>query len=318
MILRGLQAAGRRPTVTRKQGGPQRDLKERPLSSPASTESPEACVLDVVLLIKAALMGIVEGLTEFLPISSTGHLILAGSLLDFVGEKSKVFEIAIQTGAIFAVILVYWQRIRDTVLGLATQSSARRFALNVVIGFLPAVVLGLAFGKVVKEHLFTPVVVATTFILGAFVILWAEKRQASHERVATVDDMTPLDALKVGLVQCFALIPGTSRSGSTIIGGMLMGLSRQAATDFSFFLGIPTLVGAGAYSLYKARGLLSMADLPVFLVGLVFSFLSAWLCVRWLLRYVATHNFIPFAWYRIAFGIVVLVTAWTGWVQWVD
>jgi undecaprenyl-diphosphatase len=274
--------------------------------------------LDLVLMIKAALMGIVEGLTEFLPISSTGHLILAASLLDFTGEKVKVFEIAIQTGAIFAVILVYWQRIRETIAGLTSEPRAQKFALNVLIGFLPAVVLGLAVGKIVKAHLFTPVVVGSTFILGAFVILWAERRQAAQVRVQTVDDMTALDALKVGLVQCFALIPGTSRSGATIIGGMLMGLSRQAATDFSFFLGIPTLIGAGAYSLYKARDLLSMADLPLFLVGLVFSFFSAWLCVRWLLRYVATHNFVPFAWYRIVFGIVVLVTAWTGWVQWVD
>ena len=274
--------------------------------------------MDVILLIKAAIMGIVEGLTEFLPISSTGHLILAGSLLGFTGEKFKVFEIAIQTGAIFAVILVYWERVRQTVTGLTSQPQAQRFALNVVIGFLPAVILGLAFGKLVKAHLFTPTVVGSMFIVGAFVILWAERRQAAHVRVHTVDDMTALDALKVGVVQCFALVPGTSRSGSTIIGGMLMGLSRQAATDFSFFLGIPTLVGAGAYSLYKARDQLSMADVPLFATGLVFSFLSAWLCVRWLIRYVATHNFVPFAWYRIAFGVLVLVTAWTGWVEWVD
>jgi undecaprenyl-diphosphatase len=274
--------------------------------------------LDIVLFLKAAVMGIVEGLTEFLPISSTGHLILAGSLLNFTGEKVKVFEIAIQTGAIFAVILVYWQRIRETVLGLASQPKAQRFALNVLIGFLPAVVLGLIFGKAVKAHLFTPVVVGTTFILGAFVILWAERRPQSATRIHSVDDMSPMDALKVGLVQCFALVPGTSRSGATIIGGMLLGLSRQAATDFSFFLGIPTLVGAGAYSLYKARDMLSMADLPLFLTGLVFAFLSAWLCVRWLLKYVANHNFVPFAWYRIAFGIVVLVTAWTGWVNWAE
>lgn len=274
--------------------------------------------MDVLLLIKAAVMGVVEGLTEFLPVSSTGHLILAGSLLRFTGEKVKVFEIAIQTGAIFAVILVYWARIRQTITGLGSEPQARRFTLNVLIGFLPAVVLGLLFGKAVKAHLFTPIVVGSTFILGAFVILWAERRQQASVRVQTVDDMTAVDALKVGLVQCFALVPGTSRSGATIIGGMLMGLSRQAATDFSFFLGIPTLIGAGAYSLLKARNELSMADTPLFLVGLVFSFLSAWMCVRWLLRYVATHNFVPFAWYRIVFGVIVLATAWTGWVQWVD
>jgi len=261
-------------------------------------------------------MGVVEGLTEFLPISSTGHLILAGSLLGFDDDKSKVFDIAIQTGAIFAVILVYWQRLASTASGLGSDPKARRFVLNVAIGFLPAVVLGLLFGKAIKAHLFTPLVVATTFILGAFVILWAERRPASKVRVHTVDDMTPLDALKVGLVQCFAMIPGTSRSGSTIIGGMLLGLSRQAATDFSFFLAIPTLIGAGLYSLYKERALLSVADLPMFAVGLLFSFVSAWLCVRWLLRYVATHNFVPFAWYRIVFGIIVLATAYSGVIQW--
>ncbi|TDS74068.1 undecaprenyl-diphosphate phosphatase [Comamonas sp. JUb58] len=274
--------------------------------------------MDTLLLIKAAIMGVVEGLTEFLPISSTGHLILAGSLLGFDDAKAKVFDIAIQTGAIFAVILVYWQKIRSTVVALPSSRQAQRFALNVFIGFLPAVVLGLLFGKYIKAHLFTPIVVATTFILGGFVILWAEKRQSAHVRVQTVDEMTPLDALKVGLVQCLAMIPGTSRSGSTIIGGMLMGLSRQAATDFSFFLAIPTLIGAGVYSLYKERALLSMADIPMFATGLIFSFISAWLCVRWLLRYIASNSFVPFAWYRIVFGIIVLVTAFSGMVNWVD
>ena len=275
--------------------------------------------MDIVLLVKAAVMGIVEGLTEFLPISSTGHLILAGSLLGgFDDERGKVFEIAIQTGAIFAVIMVYWQKIRSTVVALPRQAKAQRFALNVLIGFLPAVVLGLLFGKVIKEHLFTPAVVASTFIIGGFIILWAEKRPPGSVRVEHVDDLTPWDALKVGLVQCFAMIPGTSRSGSTIIGGMLLGLSRQAATDFSFFLAIPTLIGAGAYSIYKERALLSVADVPLFAVGLVFSFISAWLCVRWLLKFISTHDFIPFAWYRIAFGIVVLATAWSGTVVWAD
>jgi len=274
--------------------------------------------VDTLLLIKAAIMGVVEGLTEFLPISSTGHLILAGSLLGFDDAKAKVFDIAIQTGAIFAVILVYWQKIRSTLVALPSSRQAQRFALNVLIGFLPAVVLGLLFGKYIKAHLFTPTVVATTFILGGFIILWAEKRQVGHVRVQSVDEMTPLDALKVGLVQCLAMVPGTSRSGSTIIGGMLMGLSRQAATDFSFFLAIPTLIGAGVYSLYKERALLSMADIPLFAVGLIFSFISAWLCVRWLLRYIASNSFVPFAWYRIVFGIIVLVTAATGMVTWAD
>jgi len=281
-------------------------------------------LIDIALLGKAAVMGVVEGLTEFLPISSTGHLILAGALLGFDDDKAKVFDIAIQTGAIFAVVLVYWQKIRDTVLALPTQVRAQSFALNVLIAFLPAVVLGLLFGNVIKAHLFTPEVVATTFILGGFVILWAERRQSQAQDVATgtfsrisyVDDMGPMDALKVGLVQCLAMVPGTSRSGATIIGGMLLGLSRKAATDFSFFLAIPTLIGAGMYSLYKERALLSLDDIPLFSVGLVFSFISAWACVRWLLRFVSTHSFVGFAYYRIAFGGVVLATAWSGLVTW--
>ncbi len=264
-------------------------------------------------------MGVVEGITEFLPISSTGHLILAGALLGFDDEKAKVFDIAIQTGAIFAVILVYWQKIRSTLVALPTEKKAQQFALNVLIAFVPAVVLGLLFGKAIKAHLFTPVVVATTFIIGGFIILWAEKLQknaTTNVRVNDVDDMTSMDALKVGLVQCLAMIPGTSRSGATIIGGMLMGLSRKAATDFSFFLAMPTLIGAGVYSLYKERAVLSMADIPMFSVGLVFSFVSAWACVRWLLRYISTNSFVPFAYYRIVFGVIVLITAWTGWVKW--
>ena len=281
-------------------------------------------MIDIVLLAKAALMGIVEGLTEFLPISSTGHLILAGALIGFDDEKAKVFDIAIQTGAIFAVVLVYWSKIKSTVLGLSTQAHARALTLNVFIAFLPAVVLGLLFGKAVKAHLFTPEVVATTFILGGFIILWAERRQAALEdvqigtfaRVQTVEQMSPMDALKVGLAQCLALVPGTSRSGATIIGGMLLGLSRQVATEFTFFLAIPTLMGAGVYSLYKERALLSLADVPLFVVGLVFSFISAWLCVKWLLRFVSTHSFVGFAYYRIAFGIVVLATGWSGMVTW--
>lgn len=275
--------------------------------------------MDLTLLIKAALMGIVEGLTEFLPISSTGHLILAGTLLGFHDEKAKVFDIAIQTGAILAVILVYWQKIRDTVVALPSERQAQRFALNVLIAFFPAVVLGLLAGKAIKAHLFTAEVVATAFIIGGFIILWAEKRQTRPDtapRIHDVDQMDWRDALKLGLVQCLAMIPGTSRSGATIIGGMLLGLSRKAATDFSFYLAIPTLIGAGAYSLYKERALLSMADLPMFGVGLLFSFVSAWLCVRWLLRFISTHNFNGFAWYRIVFGVVVLATAWSGVVDW--
>lgn len=283
--------------------------------------------MDWTLALKAALMGIVEGLTEFLPISSTGHLILAGSLLEFTGETVKVFEIAIQTGAMLAVIWEYRQRLAATVTGLATEPAARRFALNVVVAFLPAVVFGLLLGKIVKAHLFHPVPVALAFIVGGLVILWVERRHrrlfgdrdlqgARRARVETVDDMSGLDALKVGLVQCLALIPGTSRSGATIIGAMMFGFSRKCATEFSFFLGIPTLMGAGAYSVWKQRDLLQWSDLPMFAVGTVFAFFSAWLCIRWLIRYVSTHDFTVFAWYRIVFGLVVLATAYTGAVEW--
>jgi undecaprenyl-diphosphatase len=283
--------------------------------------------LDPLLLIKAAIMGVVEGLTEFLPISSTGHLILTASLLNFTGETVKVFEIAIQTGAMFAVIWEYRERLKRTVTGITHDPVAQRFALNVAIAFVPAVVLGLAFGNMVKEHLFHPVPVAMAFIVGGIIILLVERRHrrlygdmdmqgARRARVETVDDMTPLDALKVGLVQCLALVPGTSRSGATIIGAMVFGFSRKAAAEFSFFLGIPTLMGAGAYSVLKNRHLLSMADVPMFLVGTVMAFFSALLCIRWLIRYVSTHDFTWFAWYRIVFGCIVLLTAYTGWVSW--
>ncbi len=293
--------------------------------------------MDILLLGKAALMGIVEGLTEFLPISSTGHLILAGSLLHFTGETAKVFDIAIQTGAMFAVMWQFRERLQRTFSGLAgslggvaaTDPTARRFALNVLIAFIPAVVLGLAFGKVVKEHLFKPVPVALAFIVGGVIILWVERRHKvlygtsdlqgnRRARVESIDDMGPLDALKVGLLQCLALIPGTSRSGSTIIGGMVLGLSRKCATEFSFFLGIPTLMGAGAYALWKQRHALHAGDVPMFAVGLVFAFFSALLCIRWLIRFVSTHDFVGFAWYRIGFGVVVLLTAWQQWVVWAD
>ncbi len=278
--------------------------------------------MDLILLVKAVVMGIVEGLTEFLPVSSTGHLILAGSLIGFTDEtvaSAKLFEIVIQAGAIFAVVIVYWQRVREALAGFASgDPRQRRFLLNVLIGFLPAAILGVLFNKAIKAHLFTPAVVATTFIVGAFVILWAERRPASVVRIRSVEDLTPLDAVKVGFAQALALVPGTSRSGATIIGGMLFGLSRKAATDFSFFLAIPTLIGASVYSLWKERASLSAADAPVILVGTVVSFVVAWIVVRWLLRYIATHSFVPFAWYRIAFGVVVLVTWWGGWIHWAE
>jgi undecaprenyl-diphosphatase len=271
------------------------------------------------LLLKAAILGTVEGLTEFLPISSTGHLILAASLLGFTGEKAKLFEVAIQTGAMLSVIWYYRERIARVVLGLPRSVAARRFALNVVIGFLPAAVLGVIFGSAIKRVLFKPVPVALAFIVGAFVILWVERRGTQNTRaprITDVDELTPLDALKLGLAQAFALVPGTSRSGATIIGGMLFGLSRKAATEFSFFLAIPTLIGAGVYDTYKYRSLLSWADAPLFGVGLLTAFLSALVCVHWLIWFVATHDFVPFAWYRIAFGVVVLLTAALGILDW--
>ena len=275
--------------------------------------------MDILLAVKAIIMGLVEGFTEFLPISSTGHLILAGSLLNFTGEKVKVFEIAIQAGAMLAVIWEYRARIARVLGGLFTERRQQKFVINLVIAFLPAALLGLVFSRAIKDELFKPVPVAMAFIVGAFVILYAERRHKNlpkAARIETVDDMTALDALKVGCAQAFALIPGTSRSGATIIGGMLFGLSRKAATEFSFFLAIPTLLGATVYSVYKERALLSAADLPMFGIGGLAAFISAFLCVRWLLRYIGSHTFVPFAWYRIGFGIVVLATAWLGWVDW--
>ena len=272
------------------------------------------------LLVKAAILGVVEGLTEFLPISSTGHLILAGSLLGFSGEKEKMFDVAIQTGAMLSVVWYYRVRIGRVLAGLFTERAAQRFALNLLVAFLPAAVLGLAFGKYIKAHLFRPVPVAIAFIVGGLIILWVEgarRRAQRPPRIDDIDRMTALDALKLGIAQSFALIPGTSRSGATIIGGMLFGLSRKAATEFSFFLAVPTLVAAGAYDAWKYRSLLSADDVGLFAVGLGVSFASALACVHWLLRYVASHDFVPFAWYRIVFGGVVLVTAWTGAVQWV-
>ena len=271
--------------------------------------------MDSLLLVKALIMGVVEGLTEFLPISSTGHLILAGDLLDFNNEKGKVFEIVIQTGAMLAIIWEYRAKFWGVLAGLASDRAAQRFVANLVVAFIPAAVLGLVFGKLIKAHLFKPVPVALAFIVGGLVILWAERRQ-HRITVQSADDMTWLDALKVGCAQCFALIPGTSRSGATIIGGLLFGLSRKAATEFSFFLAVPTLIAAGAYQLYKERALLSVADLGMFGVGSVAAFVSAFLCVRWLLRFIATHDFTAFAWYRIVFGVVVLVTAYAGLVRW--
>lgn len=266
-------------------------------------------------------MGLVEGLTEFLPISSTGHLILAGSLLDFGGPNVQVFEITVQSGAILAVIWEYRERLIGTVNGIARDPTGQRFARNLLISFLPAAFAGLLLGSLIKAALFRPIPVAAAFIAGGFIILWVERRWTSSVdappfRIRSVDEITAPDALKIGLMQCLALIPGTSRSGATIIGSMFLGLSRPAATEYSFYLGIPTLLAAAAYSLWLQRAALSAADLPVFAVGLAFAFASALLCIRWLIRYVSTHDFSPFGWYRIAFGAFILLTSAAGWISW--
>jgi undecaprenyl-diphosphatase len=267
----------------------------------------------------AAILGLVEGLTEFLPVSSTGHLIVAGSLLDYTGDKAKLFEIVIQAGAILAVCWEYRVKLLTVAAGIFRDRAAQRFVLNLFVAFLPAAILGLAFGAAIKASLFAPVPVAAAFIVGAFVILWAERRQHRNPRtirIESVDDMRWPDALKVGIAQAFALIPGTSRSGATIIGGMLFGLSRTAATEFSFFLAIPTLFAATGYEFMKNRHLLGGGDLAMVGVGFITAFASAFFVVRGLLRYVAHHDFVPFAWYRIAFGVVILVTAYAGVVRW--
>lgn len=259
-------------------------------------------------LVYALILGVVEGITEFLPISSTGHLILASALLGATDERWKVFNIVIQTGAMLAVVWEYRARFFRVDVALYR---------NLIVAFIPAAVIGLAFSKFIKAHLFHAVPVALAFIVGGVIILLVERRSFTP-RVEETRAMTWLDALKVGVAQCFALIPGTSRSGATIIGGMLFGLSRRAATEFSFFLAVPTLVAAGGYDLFKNRALLSAHDAPIFGVGLVVAFVSAFVVIRWLIRYVATHDFKPFAWYRIAFGLLVLLSAWAGWVDWKD
>ncbi len=271
--------------------------------------------MDLALFLKAVVLGVVEGLTEFLPVSSTGHLIIAGQLLGYTGEKAKVFEMVIQSGAMLAVVWEYRARFTRVIAGLLDDPVAQRFTMNLVVAFIPAAVLGLAFGSVIKQHLFHAVPVALAFIVGGVIILWVE-RSPRRSVVEDVDQMTWKDALKVGLAQSVALIPGTSRSGATIIGGMLFGLSRRVATEFSFFLAVPTLVAAGAYDFYKHRTLFNSSDIGIFSVGFFVSFVSAFLCVRWLIRYISRHDFSIFAWYRIAFGLIVLGTAYTGLVHW--
>lgn len=266
-------------------------------------------------LFVALVQGIVEGLTEFLPVSSTGHLIVSGALLGFDGPKAKVFDVVIQSGAILAVCWVYRRKIADVVLGLGSDRQARRFAVNVLLAFLPAAVLGFFLADAIKHFLFNPVSVAAAFVVGGLLILWAESRE-HRVSVEEVDDAHWKDALKVGLAQCLALIPGTSRSGATIIGALFFGFSRKAATEFSFFLAIPTIFGATVYDGWKNRALFDAGDGPMLAVGFVVSFLSAIVAVRGLLRFISTHSFRVFAWYRIAFGGLILATAYFGWIQW--
>jgi undecaprenyl-diphosphatase len=291
--------------------------------------------MDLLLLGKALILGIVEGLTEFLPISSTGHLILVGDLLGFNDERGKAFEVIIQFGAILAVCWEFRNKLWSVASTIKTSSASQRFVINVLIASIPAMSLALLLGKYIKQFLFSPVPVAMAFIGGALIIFWAESRQrqmaeagnktasAGKRVIASVDDLKPSDAFKVGLAQCAALIPGTSRSGATIIGGMLFGLPRAVATEFSFFLAIPVIGGATAYELLKLwinPIQTSSAETMHFgwaiAVGFIAAFVSAFICVRWLIQYVASHTFVPFAWYRIIFGVVVLITAYTGLVAW--
>ncbi|QOJ24828.1 MAG: undecaprenyl-diphosphate phosphatase [Gammaproteobacteria bacterium] len=271
--------------------------------------------MDLVLLLKALILGVVEGLTEFLPVSSTGHLILFGDLLGFTGERAKVFTIAIQLGAILAVCWEYRGKVVEVVRGIGRSAAANRFVVNLMIAFLPAAILGLLFIKTIKSYLFHPIPVALALIIGGLLILWAERR-AHVVEVERVDDMDWKHALKIGLAQCLALIPGTSRSGATIIGGLFFGLSRKAAAEFSFFLAIPTMFAATFYDLYKNRELLDWNDLTLIAAGFIAAFFSALLAVRGLLRFVSNHDFTVFAWYRIVFGVVILVTAYTGVIGW--
>jgi undecaprenyl-diphosphatase len=271
--------------------------------------------MDPVVVVKALILGVVEGLTEFLPVSSTGHLIVVGALLDWNDERGKLFEIVIQLAAILAVCWEYRKRLWHVVATLPGDRKSQRFALNIILAFLPAALIGVALSSTIKRYLFAAVPVATAFIVGGVLILWIESRKRS-ERVATVDDVKAPDAVWVGFAQALALIPGTSRSGATIMGGLLRGLSRKAATEFSFFLAIPTMFAATAFELFKARHTLKLDDLAVIGVGSIASFVSAAFAVRALIRYVSGHSFKVFAWYRIAFGFVILATWYFGWVTW--
>ena len=270
--------------------------------------------MDLLLIFKAIVMGLVEGVTEFLPISSTGHLIVVGDLIGFKND-GHVFEIAIQLGAILAVVVEYRKKFTQVALGMFNDKQSQHFIINLLIAFLPAAIIGVMFISIIKTYFFNPLSVATMLILGGMVILWAERRQ-HQERVSNVDDMQWMDALKIGLFQVVSMIPGTSRSGATIIGGLFIGLNRKVAAEFSFFLAVPTMFAATFYDIYKHREFLDAGDAPVFAAGFITAFLSAWLAIRTLVRFVANHTYEIFAWYRIAFGLVILITAYSGVINW--
>jgi undecaprenyl-diphosphatase len=265
--------------------------------------------------LEAIILGLVEGITEFLPVSSTGHLILTQALLGLEGAAVSRHIIIIQGAAILAVCWEFRQKLLHTAFSLHNDAVSRRFFMNLVIASIPLAVLGLTFEKEIKAVLFNPVSVAIALVLGGVIILWAERRK-HEERVQTVDELTTMDAVKLGLFQALALIPGTSRSGATIIGGLLSGLSRRTAAEFSFFLAIPALLAATAYDIYKARDEFAAADVEPLIVSCVASFISALLVTKLLLRFVSRHSFAAFAWYRIVFGVVILLTAYTGLVRW--
>ena len=272
--------------------------------------------MDILILFKALILGVIEGLTEFLPISSTGHLIVFGNLMNFQ-SNGKVFEIAIQLGAVLAVVFEYRQRFTHIIKGLGKERTANRFVLNLFIAFIPAAIVGLLFSKQIKLHLFNPITVATMLVLGGFFILWVEKRQVTAKpKVNHVDDMRPIDAFVVGCAQICALIPGTSRSGSTIMGGMLWGLERKTATEFSFFLAVPMMIAATGYDILKNYRLFTLQDVGQITIGFILEFIAGLLAVKALMKFVSSKNYVPFAYYRIVFGGLILLTWMLGWVSW--
>jgi undecaprenyl-diphosphatase len=271
--------------------------------------------MEIPLLLKALILGVVEGLTEFLPISSTGHLILTQSFLGLSGDEVNRSLIIVQGAAILAVCWEYRLKLWNVTVSLLSDSNARRFAINLLVAFIPLATIGLMFKDEIEAVLFAPVPVALALVIGGVVILWAEKRK-HVESIPGVDDIKPKDAMKVGIIQTLALLPGTSRSAATILGGLFIGMSRRAATEFSFFIAIPTLIGATVYELWKARDLLTTAEATPLAISSVVAFISALLSIRFLIRFVSRHSFAVFAWYRIVFGGVILATWALEWAEW--